>query len=414
VLLLLSTYRKYPKSEEWTAVGHSIVAWLSRHDRAFDCETLYRLVAMLIAGGPKGVVQALTTCVQGDAFWQRGRLSSVALIPSLPIVAALALQGKVQHNGFVSDEVKEFWKIDGDQDQLNRVYFQFLQLKIQRVFWALATDNRNKLAIGVIRKFKLKELYSSGWGVHYIDEYDWLAGEELLEVARLLVENGSFVSNKDNMQGKLDDYFKVYSILMRLNLAEVDEFVGAEVDSVSEDNWYKYLSENVLIFGLIKGKNHRFSEAFGRHLDKILSGECALDARYRNSGLIRELLSKVVDASTILFPRIVKKYFGAEDDRLKDADFDALKDFISPYVREVSPADYVPRLNKWLDACDYKKIDWFLEQEIVKSEMPSEGLLSRVKGGMSADNSELKNIVKRLNDKLQLGVVAVDFESNSP
>ncbi len=351
------------------------------------------------------IANKIKTCLKGAAFWVSGQQSSCAENPSLPILAAITLENELQEIGHVSTEVKSFWSKTTDQDQLTATFNQLKRLNKLDVIWKLCIDERNSLAIKIIKSNDNEALYSSWAGANHIDEYTWASEEEIISIAEKLALGGSFFNNESSMEDDPITYQDVYKIFYSLGNTKICAFIANEINKIKTEEWLTCIAENGAALYLVKDKNHHFSDAIKDFLVSVVSGA---DTSEVNSDLMKNipsLLAKTADLEIAIIPAIFDAYFSTSKDHLKDLEFELLCPFFESHIETADEKRLMNRVNVWIDSSAKERIQWIGKQNVKPFKEPLESLINRVELGLKSDDITQNELATLVNTTFNLGIV---------
>ncbi len=403
---LTKTYEIFPKSLDWEPVTDQAVSWLKLPNRNFDSEPLYELITKFSVNGNNKISSKVIDCVKGAEFWVSGQSFIAKESSILPILAAISLNDELQKKTHVPTTIKSFWSSPTDQENLGRIFNRLKDMNRLGVLWLLCRDERNSLAIQVIRSTDDETLYSSLNGATFIDEFKWAEESEISEIAKKLAMNDAFLKNKTEMAGKPSLYQSVYKIFYALNIPDVCSFIDAEINQVNKETWLEYIKTNGDLLDLVNDKNHYFSEALTEFLIGLVSGDVEIDAQLEFVPKIPNLLRKTADLDKVVIPKVLDAYFNAIKDHLNDAEFKEISPFFASHMLGLNEKCLMERINAWIDDDEKERIQWLIERGLERFKEPLESLISRIKLGLqSADPSKLE-IATIVNSSFNLGVLA--------
>lgn len=404
---LIKTYEIYKDSNEWEDVTDQVISWLSRPDRAWDCELVYRFALELAVHKNNKINSSILKCIKGKDFWYAGVHASISTNPSLPILAALSFKHEIQNNHYVSSEVKSFWSDVDDRKALDNIYSNLNKIDSLDVLWLLCRDSSNKTAIEIIKTITTPDLYNQEDGVIFIDEFEWANDDDLSSISHNLVKYGAFSKSHSIMENEAIIYHKVYEIFYRLNDKDTSAFIDSSVNKVTQEQWYDVIEKNNSLTLLVRDKNPHFSDALCNYLTKVAQGD--LDStRNWDFSIISTLLTKVADLDKTVLPKIIKSYFGSSQDHLSDSEFNIITPYFSPHINNVDDIFIMERINFWIDKEKNERIEWLISQDISLSEQPLESLMSRIELCQISGNDIKISIMKRLCDKFKFKIRSIE------
>lgn len=401
---LIKTFDIHPNSSEWLNAADQIIKWMKIPSRSPDCEVVYDLAIKLSVNEKNSVLSKFKACLEQAPFWVSGQNSSCEENPSLPILAAITLEDELQKIEHVSSEVTSFWSNVKDSNELTEIFNRLKQLNKLDTLWELCRDDRNSVAVEIIKNSEDQLLFSNGSGANYIDEYDWASEEEILNIAAKLAANGSFFNNEKNMKEKAIAYQAVYKIFYALNNSEVSEFIDTEIRKVKKDDWKKCIESNGELLDIVKNKNPHFSEALNEYLIGVVSGETPEGISSALKEKLSILLGKVTDLHKNFIPKVMQAYFSADNDYLKDDEFNILCPLFSQHLSGLDENSLMERINLWIKSNAKERIQWLTAQNIEPFKEPSETLIALVKLGLNSDEIIQNEMATLINKKLSLGI----------
>lgn len=410
---LTKTFDINPNSSEWLNAADQIIKWMKIPNRSSDCEVVYDLAIKLSVNQKNSALSKFKSCLEQAPFWVSGQNSSCEDNPSLPVLAAITLEDELQEIGHVSSEVKSFWSDTKDSNELTEIFNRLKRLNKLDTLWELCRDDRNSVAVEIIKNSDDPLLFSNRSGAKYIDEYDWASEEEVQNIAAKLATNGSFFNNENNMKDKAITYQAVYKIFYALNNPEISEFIDTEINKVKKDDWQKCIEGNGELLDIVKNKNPHFSEALNEYLIGVVSGKISTGI---NSGIkekLSALLGKVTDLHKNFIPKVMKAYFSTDNDYLKDDEFNMLCPLFSQHLSGLDESSLMERINLWVKSNAKERIQWLTAQNIKPFKEPSETLIALVELGLESDEIIQNEIANLVNTKLSLGIAIQTSESEN-
>lgn len=402
---LIKTYDVYPHSLEWNSVTDQMISWLKLPNRSFDSEALYELITKFAVNGDNQISKKIVDCVAEAEFWSAGHSYVVPENSALPILAAISIKEKIQEASYVPNSIKTFWSSTIDQDNLNKFFGRLKDLDQLELPWTLCKDKRNLLAVQIIRNIEDEEFFESSVGASFIDEYDWIEGNEVNLIAEKLAKNGAFKKNEIKMKGKPLSYQSVYKIFYALNDPNICTFIDTEINQVNKETWFDCIETNGDLLDLVKDKNHYFSEALTEFFVNLVSGEIAIDDQLEFVPKIPNLLRKTADLEKVVVPKVLDAYVNASKDHLNAAEFKEISPFFSSHMMGLNEKRLMERINSWIDSGEKERIQWLIAQNLKPFNEPLESLISRIKLGLQSTDLLKLEIAAMVNSNFNLGVV---------
>lgn len=400
---LIDTLDIDPQSKEWKGVTDQLISWLNMPNREANVDNAYILVKKLMAHRPREETKKLTSCVNSEPFWSRGRSEKLENCPTLPFLAAIC-DTDFQDSSLVSDSTKKFWSDpEISENELKVLHQKFFTTKNLGLIWILAKDSRNILALELIRHFNTPVLFSCEEGARYIDDIQWHDNNELKQMAQSLCTHGSFDKSKSKISTDVHTYAEVISIFQKNGTHEVKEYIVDLVNKIETSDWETALVYNNALLDCIHSPTHKFSDAYKTFLLGIIQN--TLEEYDRNIwGKILDLSKYCLDLERELVPALSQSYFCAENDHLDDIAFEVLSELIQTSPHEIDQDLYDKRIREWIDAERYNRIQWIINQKLSAKHEFTQSLLAKTQEKLDNDTKDNRDLFLRLNEKLSLGL----------
>lgn len=392
-----------PNNSEWSQVIDNVISWGNMPNRTIDCEAYYEFILNLVSTHGSKEFKKFEEAIIEPTFWARITDATIINNPSLPLVAAIFCKDKLQDLAHVSQSVKTFWATKQSEIDIDSLYSELKSISQLSSVWELARDDRNIVAVQIIRQKQEAALYSLAEGAQFIDEYEWMEQKEISTISSLLCQFGSFKNNHDKMLDNQEEYHKVFSIFYKFGDESAKNFIKQEISKISKEDWSKYLIDNSHLLRCLQPKNHKFSDAFRDFLVSILIGETKLsdDWIFKN---IDYLFEHTVDTDSHLLPKLIETYFNAEKENLVDMKFESIAPYFEKHLNKITSTLYMNKLVVWLDLHQYERISWLLKFNLETPEILHESLIERVREGLKSESHLENDIFDMLNQKLNLGI----------
>lgn len=409
---LIRTFSIYQSSNEWNEQREKILAWLSIPSRNPNCSNYYDFILLLVQAQAKITIPLIIAACKTQEFWQPCSSAEGGTLSYLSILAAMTFEGKIQSSKQVVQTVKDIWKFDATENMVSWFYNTLRSCGQLHILWLLARDEENKFAIKIIRNNEDVEIYSLSEATNYIDEYSWLSQDELCDYAQKLCLQGSFENNKPEMTGDSLTYHTVFRIFYDHGDDSAREFIRAEMNNASEDDWVAHLKKASSLLGCIDSKNLNFSRALSKYLSSIVVGEeKSSKEAFWNS--IESLFEYALDVETTLLPKLASSYFNSESDFLDDYQFKKFSSLIEHHIENIDPKRYMAKLTQWIEANKNERVVWFSRCRFTETQAPLEELSEVVRNKFSSYDGELQQIIRELSEKIGLSLLDVSEESES-
>lgn len=341
--------------------------------------------------------------VEKEDFWQKAKRSKLKDNPSLSLLAAIALKDTIQKTNEVATDIKDFWKDESsDKNALQLVYDELNSHDALECIWLLARDSDNQKAINIIRKLKEKALYSCEEGTMYIDEFEWLEGNENKEIAKLLIKHGSFEQHKVSMENNSQVYANVFSIFYSLNNKSTNEFIDNEINKITEENWLEIFENknSSVLLKLLKKGNPTFSDAFENYLKDIIQCKKELSSIF-----IEELPSLLNKASDIdwLKIKLTETYFNnSTSDCLSDENFEKIESLFSLKNTKIDDMRILEKLYGWIEESHENKINWLIANKREPFKENLNKLNVKISSLLSSPENEANKLAVKVNNHFNL------------
>ena len=414
--LLSATLDIHSESKEWDGVATNLVAWLSLPNRTPNIEAAYFFTLNFLTKASTSTKTKLHECIKSPQFWVAEKSSPEVTDCTLPILASIAFDKDLQSSEHASAAVKNYWKTNLPADRA-RVLFNRAYLANQlQIFWRLATDSTNSLAIQVIKDPDNDPLFRIHSGANLIDEFEWADIEEIDELALKLVNFGSFAANQANMKDEPTIYQWVYEIFIRTGNKGVVKFIHEEISKVTTNQWIEQFEiDSALLKLLEKEKKYlAFSEALSQYLSSLAKGELELKETSEFTHIAGSLFQNALDVESIILPKITQEYFELEDDNVKEKEFEFLKKYFEKHTKNIDPKYYMARISRWLEENNHYRLEWIIQTPLKPTKQPFEGLVERIKVAMASGDVDMMKIATALNLKLKIGLEVVQPEPEEP
>jgi len=407
ISILIDTLEIHPSSNEWEDVSVKMVIWGNTPNREIGVNQAYDLMLAVLSLCEDNASSQIINCINESGFWQRGRQETLDSVKTLPILSACALGAEIQENNHISEEVKQYWRVESIDDVEDEEVLDLLgKFDQMSVIWELARDDSNKLAIAIIKSNqKNSELYANPKGLHYLGDYKWIEDSD-----RDIVYNLCEIGNVSGMSAKFNDDPLLYAhnlyLLKCYGNAEAKELVKQVVESMTTELWENSLRDNSYTLDCVLDENvsvdHKFLDAFEKHFSNTMIEDVTNDWLWEN---FDGLLNKTIDTD-IMLQKLTEKYFDTSEDILSEKAFNALSRHFAPFIQKLDHTKVMSRVCFWLDQKSRDRIKWLLDSGYTTEFSPTDSLSSRVncelKDSQNTDDINLLNKIAKI-----FGVVIV-------
>ena len=377
--VLITTLDIFQASTEWTDVAEKIVAWANLPSREVGDNHAYELMLKIYALCNKDISSQIQSCVEGNAFWQRGNSEDIESTTILPLLAACTLTDKIQKNEYVSEDIKSYWSNETFDDGENAHIIEALcKLGKLGVIWSLAKDKENKLAISTIKNnIDNSDLYSAPEAIHALNEYHWL-DDTCADVVNKICAHTDIKIALADIRNDPTVYDHGLYLLKKYGDSSAKEFVTNLVESMSEELWENCFNKDSYILNISLNDdvklNHLYTNAFLSHFTSSIVKDISTDWIWAN---FEELLKKTLD--TDMQPeKLAKTYFSLDSDNLNEKAFSALSVHFTKYINKQDPMHLMNRMCDWIDRDQWERIRWFSNAKFNLQGEPIESLTSRL------------------------------------
>ncbi|HGF5100614.1 TPA: P-loop NTPase fold protein [Vibrio parahaemolyticus] len=398
---LYDTYSLYSEPSVWSNLPTTLVGWFNLPNREFNFDNVYYLALQLISKVKKQHRDAIFNCVKGAQFWARSQHAQIEQVPSLPYLTVIC-DPDFRSNTNVSNNVKSYFDGEFKQDELETAFNYFKAADAVSDIWYLASDERNKFAIEIIRNIPEAELFSDG--ADNLDEIAWQSEEELKLIVSKLCENGAVKNIYNDMSKNLHAYNKIIKIIFLYGDESSKKFVDGIIEKMTKEEWTSAIEKNSDLLDCIPDNCTNFSKAWEGYFIGLAKGDID-GSQVEDIGKLLGLKSKVLDLHSIVIPNILDSYFdGTEDDKVTDSIFSAIKELSNNDLRNIERKKYELRLGFWIENNQTERINWLLEADIDTSQNPLEQSIAIISKKIDSSSEEERVLFTTLNDKLKLNI----------
>lgn len=399
--ILNKTYNLSSSNNHWDSLVQSIINWLNRPNRDVDAEPIYKLIINLLSKIDNKDELLLKDCITGQEFWRRTALSEIVNNPSLPFLVAL-LDIDFRYKEHVPLFIIEYLSEELSEEMVIFAFELFEKTNKLAVIWELARDKENIFAIQILENIDNGSLFSCD--ARYVDEINWSSKLILENIITKLCDNGAIENLEDNIKEDPQVYSKVIYLINKYGSDSAKEMVISILNSFDRKQWMKAFENNNELLLCVPKDSSAFSMEWSDYFKKIVIGEIE-EPEYNIFLTNFNLKDKVLDLTDIHLKDITKKYFEFhEKDCLSEESFMFIAPLMKPYMKDIQQSDYEMKVNSWIDSVYTKKLEWFLDVDVVTQNEPLQMLVANVKNKMQLEENETSKLYTALNKKLDLGI----------